>query len=529
MAVILFSSLVSSIAQSMITISGDSVVDCFTGDSVRLRAAVGQGAESCVVEWEPAAYVAGAGGDSATFAGFPAGDNAVVATLRSEPGGAVIAGDTVVLNASHHDSIDLYCAGAAGGRPAYWSNQSLITSLDSETDGVFEKVICNGGDFYLVGGTRSAYPRYWKNGIEQRLSCDSGGTILDLAVDTSGVVVCVGYCRGYDSTTGLTVGRAAVWNGGEMSILNNTYSRALGVALADGDVHIAGERNYTELMYWRNGDEYLLCQGSADHRFDCVNEKVGMFATKNGIYIGGNAQYSPEDYGLGYGFWWHNEKTNYLIWDTSQTDPFRVPFSTARLWSFFANDDGFCALAVSNLNPYDKYIFFDGVPRRWEDTSSEFSIPTALTVHRGHLFVAGVYLRGGEWQGGAYYGGASYPCYWRNGKRYELANPPDSGSVRINSICVADRKPSSIAQRPARQLQGVENRGLLRTQKKTAEDARLAFSLSEDGKVWLDVFDIRGRLVKTSFLGMFRKGAHTVSAPRRGVAYGLLCYRIRFE
>lgn len=479
---------------------------CYTGDTIALLADISDSIRAAVpglgVDWQSDLMGGAGSGEAISLVTRTAGEYWVMAYL-ADSAGTHLTADSVMLDVWHFDSVHIYCAGRAASQPSYWLDGELFVANQPELQGrYFRSMVCDSTGFYFLEDDQ-AFPRYWENGVPRALD-SSYGLARGLAI-ANGSVIAVGWTRGPDG-----IGRACMWQSGHKTQLLDTLSTAEAVAIRNDTTFIAGRVSYGNLALWRGSSYSVVVPADTYYNYGATIDHI--FATANGIYIGASMYWPLPDAGAGAlaSFYWHEDTLRFLMFDTSRVNPFVYPnhIYTMREMSFFANDDGWWAVAFTEYGGAP-FLFHNGIPLEWPESRRDslgyltfLSRPFAIYVHRGHVFIAGRYrTESGAWRN----------CYWRNWKRYDLEDPADGAYSRVYSMCVTDRRPGTSVRRSHGQATSRSHTrtqcvGILHAQVTTPERVSVTFVLAQAGRTDVTLTDCLGRLVASRALGRVPAG-----------------------
>lgn len=255
--------------------------------------------------------------------------------------------------------------------------------------------------FKVIGGT--TYGVYWKNGLQENITSESNSTISSVVIAGSDV-----YLAGNTS-----VGASYWKNGNLVYLAQGSRSTANALAVSGNDIYVGGViykpgENYGRAVYWKNGVENDLSDGSAAAYVNAiaVNGSDVYIAGQNNLPDNGNTA------GLNVAAYWKNQTL--------------IPLAGATVSSYGSFAKG---IAISGSDIYvTGYIEFgaalwkNGILQPLEDNSG-YPLDTyafAMAVNGSDIYV-----------GGAHGNEASY---WKNGTIKDLISGPYVASG-VQSIC----------------------------------------------------------------------------------------------
>jgi hypothetical protein len=293
------------------------------------------------------------------------------------------------------NSDNVYVAGAIlnGSRPEakFWKNEVLTPLSDSTSYGT--AIFVSGADVYVGGYETNAglsMSRFWKNGSPTILTDGSDTGYRAAPNGYFPQMICVSgndaYVAGYSRYGVRTV--AKYWKNGIATILGDSASYAICMAVSGTDVHVLGYED-GNAVYWTNGVPHILQSGSPNPAV------AGIAVSGTDVYVAGNS-FGP--------FYWKNQTPIFL------TDSFSTASSSA--------------IAVSGTDVY--------VAGYGEDTNGTlyamyWKNSTPVTLGKGQAF--SIAVSGAN----VYVAGYSGPeaVYWKNGQLVSLAERAQAYSIFV--------------------------------------------------------------------------------------------------
>lgn len=305
----------------------------------------------------------------------------------------------------------------ARSKACYWKN-GLINLLAPEIN-VFENSFAESiwvekGDVYIAGFTPLG-ATLWKNGKPERI-----GNVL-LALATVGVSNGDVYVTANElDSTGSPQQDGYLWKNGRLTALPAPFGKASAARLAvDGtDVYITGTLNKDTArkgqyaVCWKNGVATVL---SSD-----TSTADGIAVANGDVYIAGTLTGTQKTSAL----YWKNGVAVALPSDSIN--------SSATLIGLLKNDVFVAGEAFNRrLQIYNAVYWYKGVQHYLTAPDIESSA-NCLAVYHGDIYIGGVIARpnasdGNKWQA----------CYWKNGVLTTLDWPGWKGNGYVTGIFVS--------------------------------------------------------------------------------------------